>query len=164
MQIHYHQKSKKLFMERERDPNVQCLKSSLVSVSRGGRIYCMILESLSTTSHHFILTIASSFFSPISSTCLTICLHHIIFDRPHPLIPTTSKSNILASTHLSQINTFVRIEVTLVILTYLPHTHTPHFVHSTNLPLSFEHLAYELTVLSRFLVSNDIPLIWSSLA
>ena len=53
------------------------------SLNRGGWIYLIILKSLSALSHYFGLSMASSFFSPISSTCSTTCLLHIIFGRPH---------------------------------------------------------------------------------
>ena len=51
------------------EKEIQCLKSNFVFSNRGGQIYLMILESLFTASHQFGLSMASSFFSPISSTC-----------------------------------------------------------------------------------------------
>ena len=41
---------------------------------------------------------ASPFFSPISLVCSSICLFHVIFGRPRPLFPATSKSNGLFKT------------------------------------------------------------------
>ena len=52
--------------ERNKEREIQCFKSGLVSVSRGGLIHLMIVESLFTASLHFCLLVASFFFSPIS--------------------------------------------------------------------------------------------------
>ena len=43
----------------------------------------------------YVLLFSTSFFSPLSSICLTTCLLQVIFGFRRPFLPTTSKSNIL---------------------------------------------------------------------
>ena len=91
---------------------IQGLKSGLLLVIRGGHIHFIIHEA----SYHFGLLMVSSFFAqslcfqcnlfspqsfflPFCSSSIT-CLLHVIFGRPRPLLPTTSKSNALLYTSL----------------------------------------------------------------
>ena len=92
-------------VKQDRNREIQCFTSSLVN--RGVRIHLIILESLFTASFHFGLSMPSSFFSPISFTCLTTCLFRVIFDHPCFLLATTSKSNVLRNTSsLSRLKTY----------------------------------------------------------
>ena len=62
----------------EKGGEIQCSKSSLLSIIiRGDQTHQMILKRLFTSLHHFSLFRASFFVSPISSTCSTNgLLHH----------------------------------------------------------------------------------------
>ena len=85
--MHYIRHQSGRVLEREREREIQCFETDLISINRGGRMRLMVLESLFTASRHFGLSVclASFFFSSISSTCSTTCLHHFIFGRPRLL-------------------------------------------------------------------------------
>ena len=81
--------------KREREREIHFFQSGFVFVNAGSRINLMFLDSSYTALHHNALSTASSFFIQICSMCSSICLFHVIFDRPRPLLPATSKSNAL---------------------------------------------------------------------